>query len=345
MIVPVYNTRIEYFRQCICSILNQTYIEFELIIVNDGSSNGVENVCDEYHAMDSRVQVMHQANKGKGAARNTGAAAAQGDYIVFIDSDDWIEPNTFERFDAVNPNNEYDYVAHGAVRNYNGLETLPTYISESRVYEGDDICYLQKMAFQPRNTKGDYVIAFAGACCKFYKTAVIRQFGLRQDKGLLWGEDVVFYQSFLNHAKKVYYIAEPLYHYRAYAASACNKYVPDAFEDFRKFTVACEQIMRDGGTTETLRHAYYARIRFQNISMLQSSVFHEDNKSTYFQKRRLMNKIMNTEPVKSAYKTEFLNDESGLQKRKHQLVKLGLFYTEYQVVRIINSLSKKKLYV
>lgn len=96
VIVPVYNTG-KYLKKCIDSILTQTYPELEIILVDDGSTDGSPSICDEYAEDDPRVKVIHQENKGLSAARNAGMRAANGEYLTFVDSDDYIEADTYEK--------------------------------------------------------------------------------------------------------------------------------------------------------------------------------------------------------------------------------------------------------
>lgn len=95
VIVPIYKVE-QYLRQCVDSILNQTHRALEVILVDDGSPDGSGKICDEYAARDSRVRVIHKENGGLSDARNAGIDIARGDYIAFVDSDDWLEPDTYE---------------------------------------------------------------------------------------------------------------------------------------------------------------------------------------------------------------------------------------------------------
>lgn len=90
IIVPVYNVE-KYLRKCIDSILNQTFKDFELILIDDGSTDESGKICDEYNLKDNRIKVIHKENGGLSSARNAGLDIAQGEYIGFVDSDDWIE--------------------------------------------------------------------------------------------------------------------------------------------------------------------------------------------------------------------------------------------------------------
>lgn len=105
IIIPVYNVEL-YIRRCINSIINQTYKELQIILINDGSTDQSGVICDEYARIDRRIQVIHQEHQGASEARNAGLRVAEGDYIGFVDSDDWCEPEMFsEMLKAMQKNN------------------------------------------------------------------------------------------------------------------------------------------------------------------------------------------------------------------------------------------------
>lgn len=109
VIVPVYNVE-RYLNQCIDSILAQTYKDFELILVDDGSKDKSGEICDEYVKKDSRIRVFHKKNGGVSSARNYGIDNAQGTYICFVDSDDWVDETYLE--DMLKPG-DYDWIIQG----------------------------------------------------------------------------------------------------------------------------------------------------------------------------------------------------------------------------------------
>ena len=96
VIVPIYKVE-QYLRQCVDSILNQTHSALEVILVDDGSPDGSGKICDEYAARDSRVRVIHKKNGGLSDARNAGIEIARGDYIAFVDSDDWLDIDALKK--------------------------------------------------------------------------------------------------------------------------------------------------------------------------------------------------------------------------------------------------------
>ena len=96
VIVPVYKVE-KYLRQCVDSIRNQTYSNLEILLIDDGSPDDCPKICDFYSSIDPRIRTIHQANKGLSGARNTGLRNARGEYVAFVDSDDWLEPNCYKK--------------------------------------------------------------------------------------------------------------------------------------------------------------------------------------------------------------------------------------------------------
>lgn len=109
IIIPVYNV-CEYLEKCLDSVINQTYTNLEIILVDDGSSDGSEKICDEYAVKDNRIKVVHKANGGVASARNEGVRNSIGEYIGWVDSDDYACPNMFERLYELAVNNDSDIV-------------------------------------------------------------------------------------------------------------------------------------------------------------------------------------------------------------------------------------------
>ena len=147
IVVPIYNVR-NYLQQCLDSVLGQTYQNMEILLIDDGSTDGSNRICDEYEKQDSRVRVFHTENRGLASARNQGMKYANGAYYAFIDSDDWIELHTIatlvkaaQEFDAdvVIGKRCYEYVGRSIrpkqdddkVRVFHGKDILPAYSNGS----------------------------------------------------------------------------------------------------------------------------------------------------------------------------------------------------------------------
>ena len=120
VIVPIFNTE-KYLRRCVDSVLTQTYPNLELILINDGSTDSSGELIDQIAMMDARVRVVHQVNSGVSVARNNGVLISNGDYVYFLDSDDWLEREMIESCVRAINENELDVVFFGVNVHYDGV--------------------------------------------------------------------------------------------------------------------------------------------------------------------------------------------------------------------------------
>ena len=125
IVVPVYKVE-KYLNRCVDSILNQTYTDFECILVDDGSPDKCGQICDEYAELDKRIRVIHKENGGLSDARNVGIDAAKGEYILFVDSDDWIHPQLIELTLKIIIKEKADVVSYD-YKKVNNAGNLPFY--------------------------------------------------------------------------------------------------------------------------------------------------------------------------------------------------------------------------
>ena len=109
IIIPIYNVE-KYLSRCVASVLQQTLSNIEMILVDDGSPDKCPSICDQYKEKDSRIKVIHKKNGGLASARNAGLKIATGEYILFLDSDDWIEPETVEELVSIAEQYQVDFV-------------------------------------------------------------------------------------------------------------------------------------------------------------------------------------------------------------------------------------------
>ncbi len=138
IIVPIYNVE-RYLRECLDSILAQTFGDWECILVDDGSPDGCPQICDEYAARDPRFRVIHRANGGLSAARNSGLRVAQGKYIGFVDSDDWIAPQLFERLYRLITEYGTDMAQVGLQKEYVGYSRPKSLVNHVSVLDRKEI--------------------------------------------------------------------------------------------------------------------------------------------------------------------------------------------------------------
>lgn len=139
IIVPVYNVE-KYLDRCMRSLLGQTLKDVEIIMVDDGSPDGCPALCDEYARRDARVKVIHKQNAGLGYARNTGLDVATGEYVAFVDSDDYVDLEMYEKLYVTAIRTESDVVYCGFNRFYSENKVIHyTNVNSEHVYKGEDV--------------------------------------------------------------------------------------------------------------------------------------------------------------------------------------------------------------
>lgn len=198
VIVPVYKTE-AYLRKCIDSLLAQTLKEFEVILVDDGSPDKCGAICDEYANSDSRIKVVHKINEGVSMARQTGVERAVGQYIIHVDSDDWVERDMLESLFIRAKETNADMVICDYYINYD----------HKQIYK------CQKPSSMDNETIiKELITVFGGSCCnKLVKKSSIENNNVRFSKGKKLGEDLLNNIDLLVHGIKVAYLNKAYYHY------------------------------------------------------------------------------------------------------------------------------------
>lgn len=213
VIVPVYNPG-KYFQACIDSIVNQTYRNLEIILIDDGSTDGSAEACDDYAQKDTRIKVIHQENVGVSKARNAGLRVATGDYFHFPDSDDYIELDSYEYLLGLIDKTQCDVI---------NFEHYITYPEKEEAHSYPDDFY---GAFRQREALGK----LAGGV-QFCWNKLFPKFAIKDSDGelavlfredIVRGEDTLFAASAIERVESVWFDKQPLYHYVQTEQSACR---------------------------------------------------------------------------------------------------------------------------
>lgn len=216
VIVPVYNCK-EYLAKCIESILNQTYPQIQLVLVDDGSSDGSGEICDTFAAKDRRIQVIHQKNQGVSAARNAGLDAAAGEYLLFVDSDDQIAADTIETSLNGFVDDTIDVVVFGVTKIRERESSQQPLPMEVGIYAKEEMLY---------GILKDYAGFGAGyPWNKVWRTGVFGgPAGIpRFDRDLYYFEDLEWVTRMLLQTQKANLLPEHLYQYYVRSDSATNR--------------------------------------------------------------------------------------------------------------------------
>lgn len=226
VIVPIYKVE-PYLRKCLDSIVNQTYRNLEIILVDDGSPDNCGTICDTYAAQDERVRVIHKPNGGVSSARNAGLAAATGEWIGWVDSDDWIEPDMYEYMMHLALEHQADMVQCGFFFEQNG-EQEARFVSNGAVVFCGRALELSVECLKMLSNSN---------CTKLYRADILR--GLAFDGTYPIGEDLLFQLYTLIRAERIFPAPQAKYHYVQRSSSACNAPpTPERLESYRRMLKA-----------------------------------------------------------------------------------------------------------
>jgi glycosyltransferase involved in cell wall biosynthesis len=213
IIVPVYNAAL-YIEECIASVLQQTIGAIEVIVVNDGSTDESAAILDRLAAADQRLRVFHCRNRGVSAARNFGIEKATGDYIGFVDADDWVEPTMFEILYAAMQQDCDLAICNVTIHNANGTKAIRLSLTDEQIdaaAERGEV-FFRFMRFTYDNANWN----------KLYKREIIREHSLAFDEQMLLWEDLLFNLCYLHYVRKLSVLQTSLYNYRIQPASLTN---------------------------------------------------------------------------------------------------------------------------
>lgn len=204
IVIPIYN-REKFLNKCINSVISQTYKNIELILVNDGSTDGSLNICKEYKKQDSRIIIIDSANGGVSAARNKGISVATGKYLMFVDSDDYIEMNMVDAMVKKQKETEAELVICDLY-----FENINKYVSKkNKSYEEDmigrDIAMISILSIK----KNFYGFLWN----KLFLTNLVKENNLKLENKIHFREDLLFCTSYVLYINSVAYIKEKYYHY------------------------------------------------------------------------------------------------------------------------------------
>jgi Glycosyltransferases involved in cell wall biogenesis len=203
--VPVYNAE-KYLHRCINSILSQTFIDFELLLINDGSKDGSGKICDEYAEKDCRIRVFHKENSGVSSTRNLGLEHSIGEYIAFIDSDDYIDKDYLKSFSLHYDFSMQGYIVHG---------------------KNDEICRYKHIVLVD---KVGAELVWKGFTTspwgKLFRRDIIKNNAIYFPCGISYGEDSVFIYHYLTYCTNAYITDAVGYHYIVYPYSLGHKKHP-----------------------------------------------------------------------------------------------------------------------
>ncbi len=305
VVIPVYNTK-KYLKECVDSITNQTFKNIEILLIDDGSPDGSPVLCDELANTDNRITVIHKENGGAASVRNLGIEKAKGEYIMFLDSDDWIDEDAIETLIKNADKNKTDVIRFNYVREFKDKKLIKknTFLKE-KVYVGEE-CHTirrQVLGLIDKELANPENMNFLASCgFNMYRTELLRKSGVKFIDIKEYGAfvDGLFNFCVFKDVKHFQFIDEPFYHYRKTNEVAATKnyrknYIPRQQKLFN--TIKTEILETD--SWEFFSSAFNSRIVYSSMEMAFNAL---RNNAPFCVKYKEIKSILKKNEFKSAYK-------------------------------------------
>lgn len=341
IIVPVYNVE-KYIETTINSVIGQDYWDVELILVNDGSKDRSGEICREYAAKDPRIVFIDKENGGVASARNAGIDVATGDYMMFLDSDDYYKPGTFRRVAEIITETGCDICQFGYTRfSDEWRHEVPIVLSDMKL-DATQTRQIAIMSLTSRHISCDLVKQLMGVAGKSVTNAAVRASIIKDNHLQFFGfwnneDDWIFAILCYKYARSMYWMAECRYEYRYLDQSLNIKkvYIKDLYEkklrNVQWIQDTLEDLMPGGNTLKTSFTGVLQRqlilLTFYNETAVKTA-------NTYLQSRKLIVQAVKSEESKGIHK-DILYNAGKVEKLYMFMLRLGLYDLAYFINRFI----------
>jgi len=290
IIVPVYNAD-KYLDRCIESIIVQSFTNFECILINDGSTDGSSVICDQYRKSDDRIIVIHQENSGVSATRNKGIEMARGKYICFVDSDDYLQSNMYEKLFAAINNTNTDVACCG-------------YTENNKTYDlsNDDFIFSNSSAIEIIHYL-EMRQAFGMVWNKLYKKTILDTYKIKSPVSIKFGDDMIFNLQYFQYVKTAYISSNRFYYYLHNNESALTKGKLTFSESNYRFENVSNMFMNIDNNTKSL---FYAELLAKDFKYTIALFFR-----LYAEKKRIHERLAVIKKLKKFYKENKAKNEFG----------------------------------
>ena len=321
IIIPVFNTE-KYLARCFNSIKSQSFSDYEVLLINDGSVDNSDQLCKEYAASDGRVKYFLQENLGVSSARNKGLREATGSYICFLDADDSYEKTYLESFYSLiekYKNTDLFFCGYKSIRGTDVREVK--YLNNGEVFVLD-----RNQSMQLYES-----ILLQSLCNKVFRKSIIEEYRLQLDESISLGEDLLFNLSYMDKCStRVIFLNETLYNYFIDTAGSLNKkYRPDLYDTFVIISDKMGYYFRRWSLDREQMEKYYNAVFSMMVNSMRNT-FRLANTASYREKILFNNGILRSERFKEAVKCS-----KGVV---HPIYKVAYSLNDYRVIRLLDKM-------
>lgn len=308
IIVPVYNVE-KYLVRCIESLINQTFKNIEIILINDGSTDNSLNIINEYRKKDKRIKLINNKNNGVSYSRNIGIKQSTGDYIMFVDSDDWIDKDAIKNMYALAIKNSCDLIMCSYTREFlNGSKERKIMLDDEVIYEKKNIKrdLLRRLIgpIKGELVKSEGLDSIGTVWGKLYKSSIIKNNYIKfidlEEIGS--AEDVLFNIYLFNEIDRAMFINKPIYHYwKVNSDSITSKYNPKLMEQRKVFFKYVQKFIEKNKMEQIFYEALNNRVCLSLLG-LGLVEFSKNNKKSFFNKVKSYDRFLRDDYILDSYK-------------------------------------------
>ena len=302
IIVPVYNVE-DYLVQCVDSLINQTYRNLQIILIDDGSTDNSGAICDKYKKTDERVQVIHKANGGSSSSREAGVNVANGQYLMFVDSDDWLDLDVIEKcVNIVQQDPDVSCVMFSYAKETETATVSMHIMDGNMLFIGDEVkdkIHRRLFGLSTLELSHPERMENIVSCCgKLYRIDLAKRGKYFDTKDVGSCEDGLFNIYALENCKKAAYIDMPFYHYRKRKGSLVKSYKPDFVEQWNTLFSLMQAYISENKLGQSYKEALSNRIALSITAIALNKL--GDTNSSSFDKIRYIRSYLNTAYYKEA---------------------------------------------
>lgn len=340
VIVTIYNTPEKYLKKCIDSIINQTFKEIEIILVNDGSTiPEINKICGKYEQMDKRIKLINQTNMGESVARNVGILNATTENITFVDSDDWIEKDTCSKiYDYIQKiSSDYDIIVFNCYRDYGGKSIKNRFYPKEGLLNKQDIEEIQLQNIEKGITK--YYppeVNISVTWAKVYKKSFIKNNNLKYIPNVIRMPYAIFNMVAFEKANKIYVCDEYLYHYQKNDFSICEKYSKDTIKYYETYFEFVRKYIEKYNKNEKFEDTLNLKIVTSIDIYMYNYFFHKDNPKGYREIKKEFENLLD----KELYRTAMRNVKKQYLSNYQNMILKNAKNKRISKMKLLNKLKK-----
>lgn len=305
IVVPVYKVQ-KYIRDCLESLVNQTFSDIEIIIVDDGSPDESYKVYGEFASKDSRIRIIKKENAGVSEARNTGISVANGEFLMFVDSDDWMELDGCETLYNAYLKTNADLIVSDAYTSMNGIKRTNKVFAKDFVTDDRNFIRQYQAAcigygYNPMPADRSNVSGLGSPWNKLYSRKIIVDNNLRYDpyvKGIY--DDNLFTLHYLSVAKSVAYVGKPIYNYRIVGQSLTQSFKPNTLDISRRIFTKIQEFISEQEEPDFFMRPFDMYVIRRLSAELSVYYFSKQNPKKPREAGKELKTMINSEPYQSA---------------------------------------------